>query len=81
VGGHQLEWRVTPQLYPHGVGDLLPVVVPRHGYRGWPMTGCVLMDPLGSEAVCRPGLLSGWRGAYVLGKFSRQFSNFNCFVL
>jgi hypothetical protein len=46
-------------------------VVPRHGYRGRPMTGCTLMDPLGAEAVRQPGLLSRWRGAYVLGKFSR----------
>jgi hypothetical protein len=55
----------------HGVGDLLPVVVPWHGYRGRPTTGCKLVDPLGAEAVHRLGLLSGRHGAYVLGKFSR----------
>jgi hypothetical protein len=71
VGGHQLEWRGTPPLYQHKVGDLLLVVVPRHGYRGQLTTGCTLMNPLGAEAVCRPELLSGWRDAYVLGKFSR----------
>jgi hypothetical protein len=71
VGGHQLERRGTPHLHQHGVGDILPVAIPRHGYRGRLMTGCTLMDPLGVEAVRRPGLLSGWHGAYVLGKFSR----------
>jgi hypothetical protein len=35
------------------------------------MIGYALMDPLGAEAIRRPKLLSGWRGAYVLGKFSR----------
>jgi hypothetical protein len=29
------------------------------------------MDPLGAEVVRQPGLLSGWHGEYVLGKFSR----------
>jgi hypothetical protein len=29
------------------------------------------VDPLGAKAVRQPGLLSGWRGTYVLGKFSR----------
>jgi hypothetical protein len=69
--GHQLERQGTPQLYQHGVGDLLPVAVPRHGYRGRPTTGCALIDPLSAEAVRRPMLLSGWNDAYVLGKFSR----------
>jgi hypothetical protein len=50
---------------------LLPVVVPRQGYRGRPMIGCAFVDPLGVDVVCRQGLLSGWHGAYVLGKFSR----------
>jgi hypothetical protein len=55
----------------HRVGDILPVVVPRHGYCGRPMAGCTLMDPLGAEAIRQLGLLSGWCGTYVLGKFSR----------
>jgi hypothetical protein len=71
VGGHQLKQQGTPQVYQHGVGDLLPVVVPRYGYRGWPTIGCVLMDSLGAKAVRQPGLLLGWCGTYVLGKFSR----------
>jgi hypothetical protein len=52
-------------------GDLLPVAVPWHGYRGRSTRGCALVDPLGAQAVRRPGLLSGWCGEYVLGKFSR----------
>jgi hypothetical protein len=81
VGGHQLERRGTLHLHQHRVGDLLPIVVPRHSYRGRPMIGCTLVDPLGAEVVRRPGLLSRWRDAYVMDKFSGQLSNFNCFVL
>jgi hypothetical protein len=71
VGGRQLERPGTPHLCQHGVEDRLPVVVPRHGSRGWPMRGYTLMDPLGAPAVCRPELLSGFRGEDVLGKFTR----------
>jgi hypothetical protein len=58
VRGHQLEWRETPQLYQHGVWDLLPVAVHQHGYRGRPTTGYALMDPLGAKVICQPRLLS-----------------------
>jgi hypothetical protein len=70
VGGRQLERRGTPHLHQHGVRDLLPVAVPRHGYRAWLTTSYALVVPLGAEAICPPGLLSGWHGAYVLGTFS-----------
>jgi hypothetical protein len=55
----------------HGAADILSVAVPWHGYRGQVMRGCTLVDPLRAKVVRRPGLLSGWRGEYVLGKFSR----------
>jgi hypothetical protein len=71
VGGNQLEQPGTPHLCQYRVGDLLPVVAPWYGYCGRPMRGFTLMDPLGAQAVRRPGLLSGWHGKYVLGKFSR----------
>jgi hypothetical protein len=35
------------------------------------MRRCVLVDLLGAKAICRPEILSGWYGEYVLGKFSR----------
>jgi hypothetical protein len=70
VGGHQLEWPGTTQLCQHGARDLLPVVVPRHGSRAWMMRGCMLLDPLGAQAVHRLGLLLGCHGEDVLGKFS-----------
>jgi hypothetical protein len=57
VGECQLEWSGTMHLCQHRAGDLLPVDVPRHGSRGWPMRGCALVDPLGIGAMCRPGLL------------------------
>jgi hypothetical protein len=50
------------------LGTFLPVAVPWHGYRGWPMTSCALVVPLGIDVVHQPGLLSGWCGTYVLGK-------------
>jgi hypothetical protein len=56
VGGHQLEQRGTSLLYQYGVGDLLSVAVPRHGYRGRPMIGCTLVDPLRTKAVRRHGV-------------------------
>jgi hypothetical protein len=34
-------------------------------------TYCRLLYPLGTEVVCRPGLLLGWCTTYVLSKFSR----------
>jgi hypothetical protein len=68
VGGCQLEWPGTLHLCQHGARDLLPVAIPRHGYRGWPMRGCTLMAPLGLEAACQLGLLSRWHDEYVLGK-------------
>jgi hypothetical protein len=71
VGGRQLEWPGTLHLCQHGARDLLPVAVPWHGYRGWPIRVCKLVDPLGAEAIRRLGVLSGWHGTYVLGKFSR----------
>jgi hypothetical protein len=63
-----LGWQGTPCLHQYGVGDLLQIAVSRRGYRGWLMTGCMLVGLLGTEAVRRPGLLSGWHDAYVLGK-------------
>jgi hypothetical protein len=61
----------TPHLCQHGVGDLLLVVVPRHGSRVRMTRGCTLMDPLGAQAIHQPWLLSKCCGEYVLGKFSR----------
>jgi hypothetical protein len=74
VGRHQLKWLGTPRLCQHGAGDPLPVAVPRHGTRAWMMRGCAPVDPLGPQAVCRLGLLSGCHGEDILGKFSRSVS-------
>jgi hypothetical protein len=70
MGGLQLKWPGTPQLCQHGAGDLLPVVVPQHVSHARMMRGCMLVDPLGSQAVRRLGLHSRYRGKNVLGKFS-----------
>jgi hypothetical protein len=51
VEGRQLERQGTPHLCQHRVGDLLPVAIPRHGYRGRLTTGCALVDPLGAQAI------------------------------
>jgi hypothetical protein len=79
VGGRQLEWLGTSHICQHGAGDLLSIVVPWHVLRGWPMRSCTLVNTLGTPTVPRPRLLTGCRGKDVLGKFSRQISNFNCF--
>jgi hypothetical protein len=71
MGGRQLEWPRTPHLCQHEAGDLLSVVVPRHGSCGRSMRGCVLVDPLGIEVVRQPSLLLGCCGKDVLGKISR----------
>jgi hypothetical protein len=51
VGGRQLERRGTPHLHQHGVGDLLPIDVPQHGYHERLTIGCTLMDPLGAGVI------------------------------
>jgi hypothetical protein len=51
--------------------ELLLVIVPQHGSGGWLMRGCALADPLGAQVICQLGLLSGYYGEDVLGKFSR----------
>jgi hypothetical protein len=70
VGGHQLEWPGTPHMCQHGAGDILSFVVPQHGSHGRPMRSCMLVDPLGAQAVCRLGLLLGCHDKDVLGEFS-----------
>jgi hypothetical protein len=70
VGGRQLEWPGTLHVCQHEGGDLLLVVVPRHGSHGRPMRSCTLVDLLGAHAVRQLGLLLGCRGKDVLGKFS-----------
>jgi hypothetical protein len=71
MGGCQLEWPGTPYVCQHGARDLLSVVVPQYGSCGRSMRSCTHVDPLGTQAVCWPGLLPGCRGKDVLGKFSR----------
>jgi hypothetical protein len=53
------------------LGTFCRLLYPQHGYCGRSMTGCMLVDPLGAKVVRLLGLLSGWHGAYVLGKFNR----------
>jgi hypothetical protein len=55
----------------HRARDNLSVVVPRHGSHGLPMSRSMLVEPLGAQAVRRPGLFLGCRGEDVMGEFSR----------
>jgi hypothetical protein len=52
MGGCQLERPGTPHMCQHRAGDLLSIVVPRHGSCGLPMRSCMLVDPVGSQSVC-----------------------------
>jgi hypothetical protein len=55
----------------HRAEDVLSAVVPRHGSHGWPMSSYMSVDPLGDQAIRRPGLFSGCGGKDILGEFSR----------
>jgi hypothetical protein len=49
-------------------GYILSSIVPRYGYSKRPMSSCTVLDPLGAQAVHRPGNLSGCGGEDVLGE-------------
>jgi hypothetical protein len=55
VGGRQLKQPGTPHVCQHGAGNVLSVVVHRHGSCGWPIRSCTLMDPLSAQAIHRLG--------------------------
>jgi hypothetical protein len=66
---------------------VLSSTVPRYGYTSRPMDSCMVLDPLGAQALHRPGQLSGCGGKDVLGEstsynfkfylFLTLFHNFN----
>jgi hypothetical protein len=63
LGGRQLGWRRT--LYLRQPGPC--VTVPRYGYNRWPTSSCTFLNPLGDQAVHRPGHLLGCGGEDDLG--------------
>jgi hypothetical protein len=58
----------TPYLRQPGVGYVLSSIVPRCDYNRWPASSCMVLDPLGAQAVCRLGHLSECGGEDVLGE-------------
>jgi hypothetical protein len=40
----------------------------------------MVLDPLGAQAVCRPGLLSGWGGEDILGESTSYIFQFYLYL-
>jgi hypothetical protein len=80
VGGRQLGWRRTPNLRQLGARYVLTSTVPRYGYSSQPMVSCTVLDPLGTQAICRPGHLLGHGGDDVLGQSTSYIFIFYLFL-
>jgi hypothetical protein len=60
-------WRWTPDLCQLGARYVLSSIVPRYGYSSRTMNSCMVLDPMGAQAIRQPGHLSGQSGEDVLG--------------
>jgi hypothetical protein len=80
MGGHQLEQRRTPALRLPGARYVLSSTVPIYGYSRWLISSCTILDPLGAQAVRRPGHLSGRDGEDVLGESTSYIFKFYLFL-
>jgi hypothetical protein len=54
--------------------------VPRYGYSSWLTDSCTILDPLGAQALRRPGQLSGCGSEDVLGESTNYIFNFYLFI-
>jgi hypothetical protein len=54
--------------------------VPRYGYSRWLTISCTVLDPLGTQVVCRLGHLSGRGGEDVLNESMSYIFNFYLFL-
>jgi hypothetical protein len=70
MGGCELGWQDRQYSSQHGARYILSVPIPRDGPLVWPMRSCTFLEPLSTQAICRPGLFSGGHGEDVLSKYS-----------
>jgi hypothetical protein len=80
LGGCQLGQCRTTYLHQPGARYILSSTIPRYGYSRRPMSSCTVLDPLGAQAVRRPGHLLGRGGEDVLGESTRYIFKFICFL-
>jgi hypothetical protein len=78
--GHQLGRRQTLDLRQPGARYVLSSTVPRYGYSSRLMNSCTILDPLGTQAIRRPGHLSGRGGEDVLGMSTSYIFKFYLFL-
>jgi hypothetical protein len=80
MGGHQLERHRIPDLRQPSARYVLFSTVPRYGYSSRLMNSCTVLDPLGAQAIRRPGHLLGWGGEDVLGVSTSYIFKFYLFL-
>jgi hypothetical protein len=59
---------------------VMSCTIPWYGYSRRPMNSYTVLDPLGSQAVCRPGLLLGWGGEDILGESTTYIFQFYLYL-
>jgi hypothetical protein len=79
--GHQLGRCWTPYLHQQGVGYVLSSTVTRYVYSRRSLSSCMVLDPLGTEAVHWPGHLLGAVAKMFWVSLLTTFSNFTYLFL
>jgi hypothetical protein len=80
LGGRQLRLRQIPYLGQPGAGYVLSSTVPRYGYNRRPTSSYMVQDPLGTQAVRRPGHHLGRSGEDFLYEFTSYIFKFYLFL-
>jgi hypothetical protein len=62
-----------------GVRYVLSSTVPSYSYSSRLTDSCTVLDPLGAQAICKPGHLSGRGGEDVLGESTSYIFQFYLF--
>jgi hypothetical protein len=79
--GRQLGWWRIPDLRQTGARYVLSSTIPRYSYSSQLTDSCTILDPLGAQALRRPGQLLGRGDEDVPVSLLAIFSNFTCFLL
>jgi hypothetical protein len=80
LGGCQLGRRWTLDLCQPVARYVLLSTVPRYGYNSRLTNSCMILDPLGAQAVHRPGHLLGHGGEDVLDESTSYVFKFYLFL-